>query len=160
MKFYSFPPSPNVRKVNAVIAHLAIADIEHRIVNLAKGEHRRPEFLAMGQGRPPSRIRAAAALLRAVQVRTAPIATLLREAAPADPEIAEMLQSTRARQRVDITTALELLIGRAPTPSERDGVWALASPEVYVLLVEESGWSADQYEAWVARTLERGLPRS
>lgn len=47
MKFYSFPPSPNVRKVNAVIAHLAIADIEHRIVNLAKGEHKRPEFLAI-----------------------------------------------------------------------------------------------------------------
>lgn len=47
MKFYSFPPSPNVRKVNAVIAHLRIADIEHRIVNLAKGEHRLPEFLAI-----------------------------------------------------------------------------------------------------------------
>lgn len=47
MKFYSFPPSPNVRKVNAVIAHLGIADIEHRIVNLPKGEHRLPEFLAI-----------------------------------------------------------------------------------------------------------------
>jgi glutathione S-transferase len=47
MKFYSFPPSPNVRKVNAVIAHLAIRDIEHRIVNLAKGEHRLPAFLAI-----------------------------------------------------------------------------------------------------------------
>ena len=47
MKFYSFPPSPNVRKVNAVIAHLAIGDIEHRIVNLAKGEHRLPAFLAI-----------------------------------------------------------------------------------------------------------------
>jgi len=47
VKFYSFPPSPNVRKVNAVIAHLDISDIEHRIVNLAKGEHRQPEFLAI-----------------------------------------------------------------------------------------------------------------
>lgn len=47
VKFYSFPPSPNVRKVNAVIAHLDISDIEHRIVNLAKGEHQQPEFLAI-----------------------------------------------------------------------------------------------------------------
>src|SRR5678815_960814 len=47
MKFYSFPPSPNVRKVNAVIAHLGISDIEHRIINLAKGEHRQPAFLAI-----------------------------------------------------------------------------------------------------------------
>lgn len=47
MKFYSFPPSPNARKVSAVIAHLGIGDIEQRIINLAKGEHQRPEFLAI-----------------------------------------------------------------------------------------------------------------
>ena len=45
MKFYSFPPSPNVRKVSAVIAHLGIQDIEHELVNLAKGEHKLPAFL-------------------------------------------------------------------------------------------------------------------
>jgi glutathione S-transferase len=47
MKFYSFPPSPNVRKVNAVIAHLGIADVEPRLVNLARGEHKQPDFLAI-----------------------------------------------------------------------------------------------------------------
>jgi len=47
MQFYFFPPSPNVRKVNAVIAHLGITDIERRVVNLAKGEHRRAEFLSI-----------------------------------------------------------------------------------------------------------------
>jgi glutathione S-transferase len=47
MKFYSFPPSPNVRKVNAVIAYLEIGNIEHRLVNLAKGEHKQPEYLAI-----------------------------------------------------------------------------------------------------------------
>lgn len=52
MKFYFFPPSPNVRKVNAVIAHLKIGDIERRVVNMAKGEHKSPAYLAinpMGQ---------------------------------------------------------------------------------------------------------------
>src|SRR5215831_4587319 len=47
MKFYFFPPSPNVRKVNAVISHLDIKDIERKVVNLAKGEHRQPEYLAV-----------------------------------------------------------------------------------------------------------------
>lgn len=47
MKLYSFPPSPNVRKVNAVIAHLGIADVEPHFVNLAKGEHRQPEYLSV-----------------------------------------------------------------------------------------------------------------
>ena len=71
-----------------------------------------------------------------------------------------MLRSTRERQRSDVATALELIVGRPPTVSERDGVWAIASPEVFLLLVEESGWTPDQYEGWVAGTLERVIPRS
>jgi glutathione S-transferase len=47
MKLYIFPPSPNVRKVDAVIRHLGIEDVERVIVNLAKGEQRSPAFLAV-----------------------------------------------------------------------------------------------------------------
>ncbi len=121
---------------------------------------RRPEFLAMGDGARSARIQAAARLATAVQLRTAPIAKLLREGAPADDGIAEMLRSTRDRQRGDVATAFELIIGRPPTTPERDGVWAIVSLEVYLLLVEESGWSIEQYEAWVEATLERVIPRS
>lgn len=32
------------------------------------------------------------------------------------------------------------------------------SPEVYLLLVEGSGWSPDQYQRWLSDTLERILP--
>ena len=85
---------------------------------------------------------------------------LLREGAPADAEIAEMLQATRDLQRQDVATALELILSRPPTAAERDGVWAIVSPEVYLLLVEESGWAPEQYEAWVAATLEGVIPRS
>jgi AcrR family transcriptional regulator len=120
----------------------------------------RPEFAAMGTGRRSSRIRAAATLVTGVHARTAPVAKLLRRAASDDDDIAEMLQTTRERQRRDVATALELMIGRAPTPSERDGVWAVVSPEVYLLLVEESGWTPEQYGAWVAETLDGVVPRS
>jgi AcrR family transcriptional regulator len=120
----------------------------------------RPGFLAIGQGRRLARIGAAARLLAAVQGRTAPVAKLLRQAAASDEEIAEMLRSTRERQRRDVALAVELIVGRPPTSLERDGVWAIASPEVYLLLVEESGWTPEQYEAWVAETLERVIARS
>lgn len=120
----------------------------------------RPEFLAMGAGRRPARLQAAARLVTAVHLRTAAVAKLLRQGAHADDEIAEMLQSTRDRQRRDVATALELILSRPPTTAERDGVWAIVSPEVYLLLVEESGWTNEQYEGWVAETLERVIPRS
>ena len=120
----------------------------------------RADFLAIGQGRRPARIEAAARLLTAVQVRTAAVAVLLREAAPNDAEIAELLRATRERQRVDVGRAVEMILGRAPAAAERDGVWAIASPEVYLLLVDGSGWTPEQYEAWVADTLERVIPRS
>ena len=120
----------------------------------------RPEFLAMGTGRRPARIRAAAELNTAVQLRTAAVAKLLRQAAQADEEIAEMLHATRERQRSDLATAIELIVGRPPTATERDGIWALVSPEVYFLLVEESGWTVEQYEGWIEATLERVVPRS
>jgi AcrR family transcriptional regulator len=120
----------------------------------------RPEFLAMGQRGRTARVRAAARLVAAVQLRTARVAKLLREAAPADEEIAEMLRSLRDRQRQDVTTALELIVGRPPAAAERDGVWAIVSHEVRDLLVEESGWTPEEYGAWLEATLERVIPRA
>jgi AcrR family transcriptional regulator len=120
----------------------------------------RPEFVAMGEGPRSARIRAAAELVTGVQVRTAAVAELLRQAAPHDQEIAEMLHSARERQRRDVATAFELIVGRAPEPPERDGVWAVVSPEVYLLLVQESRWTPEQYEAWLTETLDTLIPRS
>ena len=120
----------------------------------------RPEFLAIGNGLRAARVQAAARLVTAIQRRTGAVLKLLREGAPADDEIAEMLQATRELQRQDVATALELILSRPPTSAERDGVWAIVSPEVYLLLIEESGWAPEQYEAWVAATLEGVIPRS
>lgn len=120
----------------------------------------RDEFVAIGRGRRPERIAAAAAMLASIHQRTAPFARLLREAAISDTEIAEVLRATRERQRRDVEAGLALIVGRVPTARERDGVWALLSPEVYLLLVDESGWSMEEYRTWVASTLSSVLPRS
>jgi AcrR family transcriptional regulator len=118
----------------------------------------RPEFTAMGEGSHDDRTRAAARLLAAVHGRTAPFAKVIREAAAADDEIASVLRETRERQRDDVASAAALIMGRAATPAERDGLWAVTSPEVYLLLVEESGWRPEQYEAWMAATLAQTIP--
>ena len=120
----------------------------------------RDDFLALGKGRRPARIRALARGLTAIQVRIAPMFVLLRQASAADEEAAEMLRSSRERQRIDVAAAVELVIGRRPSRPECDGVWAIASPEVYLLLVEESGWSPEEYEAWIAELMERVIPRA
>ena len=54
MKLYGFPPSPNTRKVQAVIAALEMP-VEFAVVDLGKGEQRRPEYLAINPtGRAPT----------------------------------------------------------------------------------------------------------
>jgi AcrR family transcriptional regulator len=120
----------------------------------------RDEFAALGRGPRADRLAAAAALVRAVHERTASYAMVLREAAPADDQIAELLRSTRARQRQDIEAGVGLIIGRPPTAAETDELWALLSPELYLLFVNEAGWTPQAYEDWVTTTLERVVPRS
>src|SRR5262245_39942631 len=120
----------------------------------------RPEFAAMGHGRRADRLRATARLLGGIQQRTGGLAKVLREAAAGDEELADLLREVRERQRLDVGAAGELLIGRPPTAAERDGIWAIVSPEVYLLLIEESGWTVAQYEAWIIDVLERVAPRS
>jgi hypothetical protein len=139
---------------DAVVDHAVVGDDEP--VPVAQ----RPEFLAMGRGRRTDRIAAAAALTAAIHDRTGPFAKLIREAAATDEEIAEVLRATRERQRQDIGAGFELILGRPPTDAERDGAWAILSPEVYLLLVEQSGWSLAQYETWLSTMLASVLPRS
>jgi hypothetical protein len=38
-----------------------------------------------------------------------------------------------------------------------DVVWATNSPELFVMLTAERGWSADRYEAWLAEAWGRLL---
>ena len=118
----------------------------------------RDEFTALGRGPRAERLARAAALIRAINERTAPYAQVIREAAPGDPAIAEVLDATRARQRQDVEAGLALLVGRAPTAVETDELWALLSPELYLLLVHTTGWAPDAYEAWMATLLERTVP--
>ena len=113
----------------------------------------RPEFLAVAEGSPRSGTRSAVGLVGKIHQDAAGLERALREAAAAEPSLREVLRENEERRRSDNALGFELITGRRPTPTERDGCWALLSFEVYELLVERSGWSLRRYEEWVTDLL-------
>lgn len=104
-----------------------------------------------------------AGLLRDVMARTAPVHRLLADAARSDPEAASLFavlaQQRQAGQR-RIARSLAAAGALRPGLRERDAadlIYALASPEVYSLLVTDRGWSGERYQRWIASLLEDQL---
>ena len=83
----------------------------------------------------------------------------LVSAAGADPQLAEMMNRiAEGRRRNAALIARSLVKDRALRPGcreeeARDVMYTLAGPELYELLVIRSGWSDEQFEAWLSRTL-------
>lgn len=108
---------------------------------------------------PSEQLARFATLLRDLMARTAPVHRLLTDAARSDPEAAELLaQISRQRQEGQRRVARSLARADALRPDlrERDAadlIHALASPEVYGLLVLDRGWTSERYERWIASTL-------
>ena len=104
-----------------------------------------------------------AALLRDLMARTAPMHRLLADAARSDGEAASLLAEIgRQRQEGQRRIARSLARSGALRPGlrERDAadlIHALASPEVYGLLVFDRGWPAGRYERWLSSTLAQQL---
>ena len=119
----------------------------------------RPEFAALGTGTLAQRARAAARLVRGINERTYGMQKALREAAAGDASLSERLRAADERRRINVADGARLIAGRPVSDTERDGLWAVLSMDVYALLVERSGWTAQRYERWVADTIVRLLQR-
>ena len=99
------------------------------------------------------------ALLREVMARVAPVHRILADAARSD-EDAALLLAEIARQRQEGQHRIARSLARSgvlrPRLRERDAadiIHALASPEVYGLLVFDRGWSGERYEKWLRGVL-------
>jgi AcrR family transcriptional regulator len=108
---------------------------------------------------PHKRLAGFAGLLRDLMARTAPVHRILADAARSDEEAAALLREiARQRHEGQHRIARSLARSRALRAGlrERDAadiIHALASPEVYGLLVLDRGWSADRYEKWLTAIL-------
>jgi AcrR family transcriptional regulator len=82
-------------------------------------------------------------------------------AASADREAAAELEEALRGRRAALDRVVEgMEVALRPdldVPRAAAILRALCRPEVYQDLVEESGWSPDEYESWLAETLKREL---
>ena len=120
----------------------------------------RPDVLGLlGDPDPANQLTGFAALLRDLMARTGPVYRLLADAARSDADAAALLAEI-ARQRHEGQRRIARSLARAGALKtglrERDAadvIHALASPEVYGLLVIDRGWSGERYEQWVRAIL-------
>src|SRR6185503_1546120 len=102
----------------------------------------RPEFAGLARGSMAARARAAARLVRQIHERTSGLGKAFREAAASDAELTKRLDEAEQRRRKNVDEGVRLVAGRPISDTERDGLWAVLSMEVYQLLVDRGGWSA------------------
>jgi AcrR family transcriptional regulator len=105
---------------------------------------------------PERRLRLTARNSRVVKLRIAGVLEVIRTAAPLDPDIAALwgrIQTEfHANQRTIVASldedgALSVDVARAA-----DILWTLNHPSLWQLLVQERGWTPEQYEQWCADT--------
>ena len=110
---------------------------------------------------PRLRLRILARHGAAILDRRAAIDEVVHGAAAADPEIAGLWRRRKAErfagQRELLRIALE--DGGPPSgPAFEEGaaiLYAVGSPETYLALVVDAGWTPDRFADWYAATLER-----
>ena len=109
--------------------------------------------------RPEDSLTLLAAVSVDINTRTAPIYRILVSAASSDTDAAAILDElTRQRQEGQGRVATALARTKALRPGLRardagDVIHALASPELYHLLVVDRAWSPERYERWLAEAL-------
>jgi len=100
---------------------------------------------------------------RSILERRAPIDEVVRGAAAADPDIAALWQRGKAQRFAGQRELLRIIVGetglRAGIDLETgaDILYAIGSPETYLLLVADRGWSSLTFERWYDATLARLL---
>lgn len=137
------------------VLDLSIAGDDEPLAMLARPEVRD----LLSERDPKNQLAGFAALLHDLMARTAPVHRILTEAARSDREAASLLAEI-ARQRHEGQRRIARSLARSgalrPGLRERDAadvLHALASPEVYGLLVIDRGWSAERYQEWLTEIL-------
>jgi AcrR family transcriptional regulator len=97
-----------------------------------------------------------AAALRAIQPRLAPIFKVLQAATTQDADLNALWQEISQRRAANMRLLARDLAATGRLRRDlsiakvSDIIWSLNSPEFYLLLVEERGWSAEDFEHWLA----------
>lgn len=110
---------------------------------------------------PARALTTVARVSREVKERAAPLMEVVRAAADADPDMAELWERINGefhgllRGVVDSLDARGALAPGLDAAAATDVVWTLVHPDVWQLLVVRRGWSPERYEEWLAAALAR-----
>jgi AcrR family transcriptional regulator len=105
---------------------------------------------------PERKLRLAARNSRAVKLRIAAVLEVIRSAAAIDADIAALWDRIQtefhANQRVIVQSLADTRALSRGLDVDRatDILWTLNHPNLWQLLVDERGWSPDEYERWCA----------
>lgn len=104
-------------------------------------------------------------VLRDIQPSLAPLARLMREAAPSDEQLAATFEQHN-RERLQAMGRFAAMLGSRNALREdlsvtcaRDILWTMNSTDVYDMLVTARGWTPSEYGSWIADTLTDALLR-
>jgi len=141
------------RALLSEIFDVAIAGDEEPVATLD-----RPQVQAlMDDPDPIAQLRGQARLTRLVYGRLAPVLQVVRGAASADPDLAELWDTSIKQRAIVMDRFITALAAKAALRHDHapavDIALALQGPELYEFLVERRGWSPDQYEQWLAGAL-------
>ncbi|MEU9114132.1 helix-turn-helix domain-containing protein [Streptomyces sp. NPDC048483] len=124
----------------------------------------RPWFRdALAAGTADAHLRAHLRGTRGILERIAPIMKVVDTAAAMDPEVAELWQHDEDPRFTVQATAAKALMAKEgareglPVAQAADVLFALLSPELYLLFVRERGWSPERWERWAYDTLRPQL---
>jgi len=101
--------------------------------------------------------------IQLIMSRVAPMFEVMRSAAKIEPEIGAVLKKYLDDRMRGMGYFIDCVMANGPLRDNLDKTtavettWALTSAEVYNLLIIDRGWSADEYEFWLAETLTRLL---
>jgi AcrR family transcriptional regulator len=117
----------------------------------------RPEYVAIRAETDAKRqVEMLASLVAAAMERLGSVWAAYREAAAVDTNAAANLLTEHQRRHHTFTNVIgaipEHCLRHSPQESA-ETAWAIASPEVYLLLRSVLAWDADRYSAWLSRTL-------
>ncbi len=124
----------------------------------------RPEMIHVRtRDNAPETLRAYAAFARMLVARTGPLlGVVLAEGAGSDAELRAFLATIDRERRfgnTGVVRHIQQRFGLGCMDLERavDLIWTLTSPEIADRLVRRCGWSADDYQRWLADALVDGL---
>ena len=144
------------------------ADLLHQVRDLAvAGDDQevmlvdRPEYLAIRAETDPARqVEMLASIVATTMERLAPVWAAYREAAAVDAKAAAELVATQQRRLHTFTNVIgampEHRLRHSPAQSTQTA-WAIASPEVYLLLQSALDWDDEHYSEWLSQTLADAL---